>query len=140
MTAKLNNKTIGIPVLRSAVNSVSLLQPTMGLKLDNPTLYTDEDVSPFQTPDGALLGIAFKMNGVNYSIPIYEIPQKRFRHYHNDFHEHYRGHRYGASYRKSRISQNSSSFNSKFKLRHSIIRLFFHIRFVNGSCRTSQTH
>ena len=61
--------------MRSAVNSVSLLQPTMGLKLDNPTLYTDEDVSPFQTPDGALLGIAFKMNGVNYSIPIYEIPQ-----------------------------------------------------------------
>ena len=75
MTAKLNNKTIGIPVLRSSVNSVSLLQPTMGLKLDNPTLYTDEDVSPFQTPDEALLGIAFKMNGRNYSIPIYEIPQ-----------------------------------------------------------------
>ena len=75
LTTKLNNKTVGVPILSSASNSISLLQPTIGMNMLDSSTYTDDNVSPYTLPSGSSLGVAFSMSGVKYAVPIYEVPQ-----------------------------------------------------------------
>ena len=75
ITAKVNNKTVGIPVLSSSNNNISLIQPTMGLRLHNSTLYTQDDVKPFTNVDGSQLGIAIILKDHVYALPLFEVPE-----------------------------------------------------------------
>lgn len=75
LTAKMNNKTIGIPIITSTANSVNLLQPTVNLRLHNSTLYTIEDGKEYNTTEGYNLGIGIRVKDKLYALPIFEVPQ-----------------------------------------------------------------
>ena len=75
ITAKVNNKVVGIPILNSGNNSVSLIQPTMNMRLHNSTLYTDEDVTPYTNADGSQLGIAIILKDKVYALPLFQVPE-----------------------------------------------------------------
>lgn len=75
ITAKINNKTVGIPILSSSNNSISLIQPTMNMRLYNSTLYTQEDVKPYTNVDGSQLGIAIILKDHVYALPLFEVPE-----------------------------------------------------------------
>ena len=75
ITAKINNKTVGIPILSSSNNSISLIQPTMNMRLHNSTLYTQEDVKPYTNVDGSQLGIAIILKDHVYALPLFEVPE-----------------------------------------------------------------
>lgn len=81
LTTKLNNKTVCIPIMHSASNSLDLLSPTQGMNLTGSTLYTGEtpedggvgEVEPYLLEDGSMLGIGVKIGGDDYAFPIYEV-------------------------------------------------------------------
>lgn len=75
ITAKVNNKTVGIPILSSSNNNISLIQPTMNIRLHNSTLYTQEDVKPYTNVDGSQLGIAIILKDHVYALPLFEVPE-----------------------------------------------------------------
>ena len=75
ITAKVNNKVVGIPILNSSNNSVSLIQPTMNIRLHNSTLYTDEDVKPYTNADGSQLGLAIILKDKVYALPLFQVPE-----------------------------------------------------------------
>ena len=75
ITAKINNKTVGIPILEASNNEIMLIQPTMNMRLHNPTLYTQDDVQPCKTAAGDHLGIAIVMKDHVYAVPIFTVPE-----------------------------------------------------------------
>ena len=75
ITAKVNNKVVGIPILNSSNNSVALIQPTMNMRLHNSTLYTAEDVKPYTNADGSQLGLAIILKDKVYALPLFEVPE-----------------------------------------------------------------
>ena len=74
ITAKINNKTVGIPIVNPGNNNISLIQPTMNIRLHNSTLYTKDDVTPYTTPDGEHLGIAIILKDKVYALPLFQVP------------------------------------------------------------------
>lgn len=75
ITAKLNNKNIGLPIITSTANSVELIQPTVNMRLHNSTLYTMDEGKAYTSPNGKPLGIGVRIGHHLYALPIYTVPQ-----------------------------------------------------------------
>lgn len=82
LTAKLNNKTVGIPILTDMSNAMTLVQPTVNLRLVGSTTYKldGKDIEAYMTlevPDhpSAPMGVAVRVGKTTYAIPLYTVPQ-----------------------------------------------------------------